>query len=200
MTSAPPYDWRVSSVVHRAADLPTIDIAALLNPNATTEARSAVARQIDEACRTNGFFSIVGHGVDPSLQNRLEVAAQDFFDRPEQTKSEIAMSKAGSAWRGWFPVGGELTSGKPDRKEGIYFGLEHPPDHPRVAVGTALHGPNQFPTGAPELRESVLEWLATMRPVADAVISKVPVWELIRYRPASVCRASIQAVPPVSRK
>ena len=28
------------------------------------------------------------------------------------------MAHAGSAWRGWFPVRGELTSGMPDRKEG----------------------------------------------------------------------------------
>jgi hypothetical protein len=32
------------------------------------------------------------------------------------------MKLAGSAWRGWFPVGGELTSGKPDNKEGLYVG------------------------------------------------------------------------------
>jgi isopenicillin N synthase-like dioxygenase len=159
--------------VHPAADLPTVDIAPLLSRDATSEARGAVARQIDGACRTNGFFSIVGHGVDPSLQDRLEVAAQDFFDRSDQAKSEIAMVKAGRAWRGWFPVGGELTSGKPDGKEGIYFGLEHPPEHPRVTTGTALHGPNQIPTGTPELREIVLEWLATMRFVADAVMSGI---------------------------
>jgi isopenicillin N synthase-like dioxygenase len=163
----------VSPVASPDADLPTIDIAPLLNPNATADVRAAVARQIDAACRTNGFFSIIGHGVDPLLQDRLETAAQDFFDRSEQTKSEIAMSKAGSAWRGWFPVGGELTSGIPDRKEGIYFGLEHPPDHPRVAAETALHGPNQFPAGEAVLRDTVLEWLATMRTVADAVMSGI---------------------------
>ena len=34
------------------------------------------------------------------------------------------MAKGGRAWRGYFPVGGELTSGKPDRKQGLYFGEE----------------------------------------------------------------------------
>ena len=28
------------------------------------------------------------------------------------------MTHGGRAWRGWFPVGGELTSGAPDMKEG----------------------------------------------------------------------------------
>ena len=32
------------------------------------------------------------------------------------------MAVGGTAWRGWFPLGGELTSGVPDRKEGYYFG------------------------------------------------------------------------------
>ena len=83
------------------------------------------------------------------------------------------MANAGAAWRGWFPVGGELTSGVPDRKEGIYFGLEHPPDHPRVQTATPLHGANQFPTAPAELGPLVLEWLAAMRPVADAVMSGI---------------------------
>ncbi|RLE19871.1 MAG: isopenicillin N synthase family oxygenase [Actinobacteria bacterium] len=153
--------------------LPTIDIAPLLSSDATPASRSRIAQQIDEACRSNGFFSIIGHGLDPQLQKRLESTAQTFFDLPDQEKSEIAMSKAGSAWRGWFPVGGELTSGTPDQKEGIYFGLEHPVGHPRVVTGTALHGPNQFPAEPSPLRDDVLEWLATMRPIADAVMSAI---------------------------
>jgi isopenicillin N synthase-like dioxygenase len=82
------------------------------------------------------------------------------------------MARAGSAWRGWFPLGGELTSGAPDRKEGIYFGVEHPPDHPRVLAGVALHGRNQFPDDG-GLRVAVLDWLDALRPVADAVMRAI---------------------------
>ena len=38
-----------------------------------------------------------------------------------------------------------LTSGRPDRKEGIYFGEEHGPDHVGVRSGRPLHGANLFP-------------------------------------------------------
>ena len=55
------------------------------------------------------------------------------------------MPHGGRAWRGWFPLGGELTSGVPDRKEGIYFGAELGADDPRVRAGLPLHGPNLFP-------------------------------------------------------
>jgi isopenicillin N synthase-like dioxygenase len=68
------------------------------------------------------------------------------------------MALAGSAWRGWFPVGGELTSGKPDRKEGLYVGDELSDEHPRVLDKTPLHGKNLFPESPSELGPSVIEW------------------------------------------
>ena len=150
--------------------LPLIDVSALLDPAATAADRTAVAIAIDDACRSVGFFSIVGHGVPNELQSRLETASHEFFDRTEDAKRVIAMERAGSAWRGWFPVGGELTSGVPDRKEGIYIGSEHPADHPRVLASVALHGQNQFPADNNDLRTAVLEWLDVLRPVADAVM------------------------------
>ena len=52
------------------------------------------------------------------------------------------MKKLGKYWRGYFPVGGELTSGYPDRKEGIYLGLEHSDDHPGVKNGWPTFGSN----------------------------------------------------------
>ncbi len=80
------------------------------------------------------------------------------------------MARGGRAWRGWFPLGGELTSGRPDHKEGIYFGTELPRDDPRVVAGTPLHGPNLFPAHPAELRDVVLAYLDALRPVADAVL------------------------------
>lgn len=150
-----------------------IDVTPLLDPTASSAAVAAAAAQIDEACRSMGFFAIVGHGIPDELQGRLEAASHEFFGRPERQKAEIAMATAGPAWRGWFPVGGELTSGVPDRKEGVYFGIEHPPDHSRVVAGTPLHGPNRFPADDDDLRIAVLDWLDAMRPVADAVMRAI---------------------------
>ena len=80
------------------------------------------ANEIDRACRKSGFFRVTGHGVSTELFNRMDELAREFFFLPESQKSLVAMPLAGSAWRGWFPVGGELTSGVPDRKEGLYVG------------------------------------------------------------------------------
>lgn len=147
-----------------------IDVGPLLDPTAGTGDVAGVAAAIDAACRAVGFFGIVGHGIPTELQDRLESVSHAFFSRPDHEKAEIAMAAAGVAWRGWFPVGGELTSGVADRKEGVYFGTEHAPDDPRVAAATPLHGPNQFPTDSDDLRAAVLDWLDSMRPVADAVM------------------------------
>jgi len=159
----------VSSPSHSDDGLALIDISPLVEGGDD----DAVARQIDTACRTLGFFRITGHGIPPHLLTDLEAAAREFFDQPVTVKQRYAMERAGSAWRGWFPVRGELTSGVPDRKEGLYVGLEHAPDHPRVRTGTPLHGPNLFPPGP--LGPAVLAWLDAVRPVADSLMRAIAV-------------------------
>ena len=62
------------------------------------------------------------------------------------------MAHGGRAWRGWFPLGGELTSGRPDRKEGLYFGEELPPDDPRVRPDARCTGRTCSRPTVPELR------------------------------------------------
>ena len=76
-----------------------------------------IAQQIADACRAHGFFYVVGHDVDEALALRLERLSHHFFALPEATKARFAMTLGGPAWRGWFPLGGELTSGRPDWKE-----------------------------------------------------------------------------------
>jgi isopenicillin N synthase-like dioxygenase len=75
---------------------------------------------------------------------------------------KIRMALGGRAWRGFFPVGAELTSGKPDQKEGLYFGAELGDDDPAVRAGRPLHGRNLFPERPAELRAAVLDHLAAM--------------------------------------
>jgi len=93
------------------SSFPVIDIHPLI---AGTAARDRVAKQIGQACREYGFFFIVGHGVDEELQQRLERLSRQFFAQAIERKLEIRMALGGRAWRGYFPVGGELTSGRPD--------------------------------------------------------------------------------------
>jgi isopenicillin N synthase-like dioxygenase len=147
-------------------ELPIIDVAPLVAGRGDVD---AVATAIDQACRAHGFFYISGHGVPEDLQARLDAGARAFFALPEADKAAVAMDGGGRAWRGWFPLDGELTSGRPDRKEGIYFGAELGPDDPRVRAGTPLHGSNLFPAELPELRSAVLAYLDAMTDLGHTV-------------------------------
>ena len=147
--------------------VPVIDLTDESHPTL----RSSVADGIGQACRETGFFCVVGHGVDASLFDRLDSSARAFFALPDATKAAMAMPMAGSAWRGWFPLGGEVTNGVPDRKEGIYFGQELDGTDQRVASGRALHGANLFPGEVPTMRTDVLEWISALTDLGHRLMS-----------------------------
>jgi isopenicillin N synthase-like dioxygenase len=151
------------------SEVPVIDVGRLINHRAD---RDRVAQEIGAACRESGFFYVVNHGVDEALCRRMEALSREFFAQSEPQKMSIAMSRGGRAWRGYFPVGRELTSGKPDRKEGLYFGAELAADHPAVRAGTALHGPNLFPA-IPNFRETVLHYLDSLTELGHALIAGI---------------------------
>lgn len=154
-----------------SGQLPVIDVAALVRGEGGGEA----AAEIGRACRQLGFFYATGHGIGSETLAALDAASRRFFALPEARKMEIAMARGGRAWRGYFPVGGELTSGKPDRKQGLYFGEELGGDDPRVRAGLPLHGANLFPDDVPELEPAVLAYMAEATRAAHAIMEGVAV-------------------------
>jgi isopenicillin N synthase-like dioxygenase len=184
------------------AHVPLIDVGPLV---AKSTGRFAVAGELDKACRECGFFYVVGHGVNSALIQRLEELSRQFFALPRDVKMGIRMELGGRAWRGYFPVGGELTSGKPDWKEGIYFGAELGEDHPLVRAGTPMHGPNLFPDAVPGFRDSVLEYLAELTRLGHTLMSGLALglglaetWFADRYTgdPLTLFRIFNYPVPP----
>jgi isopenicillin N synthase-like dioxygenase len=160
------------------SQVPIIDISALVyqahNPaDKTSKDYYLVAEQIRQACQDYGFFYIVEHGVDEQLQQQLEHLSQQFFQQDLETKLQIRMALGGRAWRGYFPVGNELTSGKPDLKEGIYFGAELPEEHPLIKAGTPMHGRNLFPSNIPQFKETVLAYLESMTQLGNTLMTGI---------------------------
>ena len=152
------------------AAIPIISLKGVLtSPQRWNEA----ANQIHEACRTTGFFSITEYPMREGLEAELDAAARTFFKLPLEEKMRIKMENGGIAWRGYFPVGGELTSGKPDIKEGIYFGEELDGKDSRVQKSIPLHGENIFPHHPRELRASILEYMSNCKKIGDLLISLV---------------------------
>jgi isopenicillin N synthase-like dioxygenase len=125
---------------------------------ANEEAAAAAARSIIQACTSVGFFYISNYGIPAELEKDLDAASRDFFRLPVEQKMRIRMSEGGRAWRGYFPVGGELTSGMPDVKEGLYLGQEIAETDERVMMGVPMFGRNLFPHEPAQLRELILSY------------------------------------------
>ena len=150
-----------------SSSLPVIDLSLARRG---AEARSALARELDRACSEFGFFYLVGHQIGSRLSDNLLALAREFFAREPAEKMQIHMSRGGRAWRGYFPLGGELTSGQPDLKEGLYFGTELDDSDPRVRAGLPMHGRNLFPD-EPHFRTTVLEYMSALESVGQQVLS-----------------------------
>ena len=150
--------------------LPVIDISALVENHPS---KKITADKLGNACRESGFFYVSHHGIPEALQKRLKALSQEFFCLPSDQKMKIAMIHGKKAWRGFFPVGGELTSGLPDIKEGIYFGQELPETHAKVQAGIPLHGPNLFPDTPKDLKPVVLDYIEAMTSLGHTIMGGI---------------------------
>ena len=122
------------------------------------------ATRIDTACRDVGFFAVPLDASLRPLRDEVIAIATEFFALPASEKAKVSMSVGGNAWRGWFPLGGELTSGVPDRKEGYYYGAQLPPD-PRP-----MHGPNIWPALPAGMQQAVTAWMAAMEALGQRLL------------------------------
>jgi len=155
--------------MNQTSDIPIVDVSSL---TLSTSGADAVATEIRNACCESGFFYVTGHGVNDTLQHRLEDLSSKFFALDQARKDDIRMERGGRAWRGYFRVGEELTSGRPDQKEGLYFGAELSDDHPKVIADVPLHGRNLFPD-IPGFRETVLEYMDAMTRLGHVLMSGI---------------------------
>lgn len=86
--------------------IPTVDISAFLDPNATPAARKAVIDGVSRACHTYGFFNLVGHGIPLDALREAFDCNKTFFALPEEKKMEVWIGKSlGRSFRGYEPPG-----------------------------------------------------------------------------------------------
>lgn len=155
----------------------TIDalpVLSLARAQAGCVEHQAFLADLRAAARNVGFFYLADHGVDPTLGPRLFAAARRFFDLSEAEKLEIEMIRS-PHFRGYTRVAGERTRGQIDWREQIDVG----PETPAVDLVAdtppwrRLHGPNQWPQAAPELRPLILQWQAEMGRLAIGLLGEM---------------------------
>ena len=69
----------------------------------------AVGAELDEICRTTGFFQITGHGVEDGVAGPAWTMATAFFDLPLAEKLSVARPTADYPY-GYIPMAGEALS------------------------------------------------------------------------------------------
>ena len=103
--------------------VPVVDISA--DPG-------AVGAELDEICRTVGFFQVTGHGVPADVSEPAWTLATRFFDLPPGDKLAVARPAPDYPY-GYIPLAGEslsqsmAASAPPDLKEVFNVG---PPVRP----------------------------------------------------------------------
>jgi isopenicillin N synthase-like dioxygenase len=154
-----------------ARQVPVIDLSGTRAHDEAVREQAAerVAGEIHRACRTIGFFYVIGHGIEPVMVDRAMAAAKAFFDLPLEQKNAIHMRRSPSS-AGYEPIAAQVLnsqdpsapSAPPDLKESFYCGLELPATDPWSVKRLRGYGHNQWPQQVPAVREALVPYYAEM--------------------------------------
>ncbi|MCK9900097.1 oxygenase [Parafrankia colletiae] len=153
-----------------AAALPVLDLRSY-GAASTPADRADFLAALRAACRDPGFFQLTGHGVPTRLTEGVLAVSREFFRLPTAVKLEIENIHS-PHFRGYTRLGHEITRGSPDVREQIDIGDERPARVPAPGDPPYLRldGPNQWPARLPQLRETVLEYMAALGRLARVVV------------------------------
>lgn len=158
-----------------APTIPVIDLAPFIDGDPA--ARAEIAGEIDRACREIGFFTVVGHGVDPALIARTRQAAVDFFALPAAEKLAVQRPPEKIS-RGYFRLKDRslsYTLGKaapPDLQEAYAIGPDETsgPEWRADGPHAGMLAPNLWPARPDGFRATMLEYYAAMLALGGCIM------------------------------
>lgn len=71
--------------------LPIFDLSFLASD---TQPSAELLQRVDKACRGNGFFQILNHGVPVSLQQDMMDVTQKLYSLPLESKMRLSLSSS----------------------------------------------------------------------------------------------------------
>lgn len=133
-----------------APDIPTIDISALLDTNASHTDKQKVAVALLRAFTVYGVFYITSptHPVFSTAKTHdILDATQRLFALDTADKAHIPKIMPGGFTRGYVPIGGESGSTTKELKEGFSYGYEWSEQDAAAKKHSfnGLQGPNSWP-------------------------------------------------------
>ncbi len=133
-----------------------------------------LAPVVNTICTEVGFFQVVGHGVDPAVEERMWRTMQRFFVLPEKEKE--ALRAPGEPY-GYIPLNAESlsrslgTSAPGDVKESINIGPMQPPTHQISDPDEELiYTPNRWPAALPEMKQVCADYYREMTILAERIL------------------------------
>ena len=136
-----------------------------------SNASQSFVDELRETCHGPGFCYLVGHGIEPTLEQAMMEVAKRFFALPESERRKIAIGNS-PHFRGYTILGDERTQGESDWRDQIDIG----PEEPAMSLKSndppwlRLRGPNQWPDALPEMRGTVVRWMRAMEPLGLTVM------------------------------
>ena len=153
-----------------AETIPIIDVGDYLA--ARPAALAAVARQVQEALTTVGFFVLTGHDVPLPLIERTFAEARRFHALGMDKKLALKLNEHNNGYMvmGRYAVRtSEINNNDPsvysgDLNEAFFMKRERPANDPLLLSGRRFVGPNRWPseTDIPGFRANMLEYAAVM--------------------------------------
>jgi isopenicillin N synthase-like dioxygenase len=142
-------------------------------------------RQLRFALTEIGFYYIVNHGVpQPLIRETFDCAAR-FHALPLDSKMQIRIDKHNV---GYLPMRGDTlrtsvvqSVTKPNLNEALFVARDMAADHPEVMADRRFRSANQWPTGLPGFRETVVDYCDTMERLVQRL---VPLYALALGLPA----------------
>jgi len=152
--------------------LPVIDISAL--EDSAPAAQQRVGNLLCAASEDQGFFYIVGHGVDERLLDGVFDVSKRFFDLSESQKSQV---RASGAHRGFLQIGQSTMEGYggADRKESFIWGTDKNPSDSNCDSVSALVSVNRWYDGLPEMRDVLNGYFEAIHDVASKLLAAIAV-------------------------
>lgn len=155
--------------------VPIIDLQPYFS--GTAEGKQAVARAVDEACRSIGFLVITHHGIPDELIQRVYALSQQFFDQPLSEKRKVDRPSPDQV-RGYSAVAEEslsysLEEAAPgDLKESFSIGPNDVPDEPyfRGPAAGPHFAPNVWPTTVPGFADAYNAYFEAMSDLSRSLM------------------------------
>ena len=160
-----------------AATVPIIDLGKFIHGDEASRAESVAA--VQKALVDVGFLMISNHGVPDELIPRIEKAALDFFDLPQETKDRYSLGGK-KANRGYGAVGTRTIGASEDKtllpslQEG--FGISNvdiPEDDPfyQTDIAKRIFTRNVWPKEQPDFEFAATSYYREMSRIFKQVMA-----------------------------